>query len=182
MTISVPASRGFFSSVLLLAAVCCLGGCGTTGPTTLTSSDGQFQITVFEGMSEASDLNDEADIQAANLFTEMYVVVLSEPKVDFEDDMTLEDYRDLCYPQFVENLGATMSQPEQVRTAADDRALQYDIHATVDKIKIGYLVTFIDTGTHFHQVLAWTLESKYGEHRPTLQKISASLKPTSAGS
>lgn len=168
-------TRTLFISPLCLLLVGCDGG----GPSDVKSNDGQFQITVYEGMGPAKELNAQADIQAMNGFKELYVVVLTEPKTDFPEDFALKDYVDLAFPPFSEGVSAAPSTPRDVKTDVGDAGIQYDVHGTADGHKIGYLVTFVDTGDHFHQVLAWTLDERFAQHKGTLAKIAASLKPTS---
>ena len=168
-------ARGLTTLVALSAVM--IAGCGKSGPSTIKSRDGQFQITVYGGMTENSTLNEAADIQAANIYSEMYAVVLSESKVDFEDSMTLADYRELSHIPFLQSIGATDSTVQEITTVHGDKALQCEIHATVDGIKVGYVITHVDTGSHFHQVLAWTLESRFDANRDTLIKIAGSLQP-----
>ena len=155
-------------------------GCGASGPTDVKSKDGKFQVTVLEGMQPATELNDQADIQAMNGFRELYVVVLTEPKSDFPDEFELKDYAGVAFPPFSQGVSAAPTTPRDIKTDNGDAGIQYDVHGTADGHKIGYLVTFVDTGDHFHQVLAWTLDERYSQHKGTLTKIAASLKPTSA--
>lgn len=167
-------------SVQLSLLALIISGCGASGPTDVKSKDGQFQVTVYDGMTPATDLNAEADIQAMNGFRELYVVVLTEPKSDFEEAFTLQQYADLASQPFFTGVNATPGTPKSIKTDAGAPMLQYDVHGTADGHKIGYLVSFVDTGSHFHQVLAWTLEERFSQHRETLTKICASLRSTAS--
>ena len=54
----------------------------------LKSPDGKFQLTVPAGWRENASLNDKAEIKAANPIEEVYVIVITESKADFTDEMT----------------------------------------------------------------------------------------------
>lgn len=176
---SISALNRMMGTAIVAIVVFASLGCGKPDPTQVVSIDGNFEITVYENMKKTNELNDEADIQAANEFKELYVIVLSEPKTDFMIGFTLSDYADLQYDPFVTNVGAPLANPATIKTDAGHKALQYEVHGASDGNKIGFLVTFVDTGSHFHQVLTWTLESRYSTYRETLGKIATSLKPTS---
>ena len=55
-------------------------------------------------------------------------------------------------------------------------ALQYEIRATIDKIKVVYLHTTVDGKDFFHQVIGWTRPSSLEKNRPILDSILNSLK------
>jgi hypothetical protein len=59
-------------------------------------------------------------------------------------------------------------------------ALQYEIHASVDEIQVTYLHTTLETAEHFHQILAWTLQSRFASNSSELQQVVLSIKPKSA--
>lgn len=167
-----PHCKAFFTCLISLT----LFGCGATGPTDVKSTDGQFEITVFDGMAKATELNAAATIQAMNGFRELYVVVMSEPKGDFPEDFTVEQFAEVASSQLSTAASTSAGAAKKMKTTAGDEAVQHDIHGSVDGIKIGYVATFVDTGEHFHQVLAWTLDEKFSQNRETLAKICASFR------
>jgi hypothetical protein len=163
-------------------ALLCLLGTGacinnaSTEPSTVTSSNGLCQLEIPEGWSERSDLHDDADIQVARIKEEMYIIVLSEYKADFDDDFTLSDHSELTLQLFLENLEDAQVQSGPVQIQVNGRpALQYEIRGVVDGIKIAYLHTTVDGEIAFHQVLAWTLPSKYEKNQSTLQSVIDTL-------
>ncbi|HYG79192.1 MAG TPA: hypothetical protein VD861_02320, partial [Pyrinomonadaceae bacterium] len=80
----------------------------------LASKSGKFQLTLPAGWREATGLNEEADIQAMSAAGDMYVVVISEGKEDFADDMTLDQITTLSRDNMMANLRA----PEATEPAA----------------------------------------------------------------
>ena len=67
----------------------------TQNPQIINGTDNRAQITVPGNWQKRTDLHDEAEIQAANLLKEQYVIVISESNIDFSDDMTLKDFTEL---------------------------------------------------------------------------------------
>jgi hypothetical protein len=165
----------------VIALLCLLGtsacvNSGSTGPSTVTSANGLCQLEIPKGWSERSDLNDEADIQVANTKEEMYVIVLSEYKEDFADDFTINDHSDLTLEYFLESIEDVEVQSGPVVTQVNGRpALQYKIRGVVDGIKAAYLHITVDGEIAFHQVVAWTLSSRYDKNQPALQSVIDTL-------
>ena len=61
-------------------------------------------------------------------------------------------------------------------------AKQFEASGTVDKIKIKYIFTVVDTPDHFYQIVAWTLTSKFEENKPALLDVISSFKLVENGS
>ncbi|WP_373228797.1 RDD family protein [Cohnella sp.] len=141
------------------------------------SKDKQFQLTVPSRWSKDSDLHQEADISISNRYAEKYFIVLSEPKQGFDKETTLADYEKIIE----ENFTAEMPNKEFVidpynRVINGNSAIQFSINTTVDEIPVTYLITVVETPSHFHQLVAWTLEEKYSSLQVELDNIVASFQ------
>jgi len=147
-------------------------------PSTLKSTDGKFQITVPAGWQENSTLNDKADIQAANPLKEMYVIVLSEAASDFSEDVTLDQYTDVTLNSMKSNLGAAAAATQPMPVSINgNQGMQYELQGETKKVKLAYVVTTVQSADHFHQIVTWTLQSKFDGNRKTLQDVAASFGP-----
>jgi len=146
-------------------------------PYPVLSSDGAFQVTVPGSWTKRSDLHDEAELQVANPQQECYVVVLSEPKSDFQSDLTYHKHSDLTRQMIMESLknGKETAGPKEIEINGL-KAVQYEIRGVVDNLEVVYLHTTIDGKTRFHQVLAWTLPSKLTANRPVLESVINSFR------
>ncbi|MBM3156433.1 MAG: hypothetical protein FJ004_04020 [Chloroflexi bacterium] len=124
-----------------------------------------------------SDLNDEADIQVANTKKEAYVIVLSEFKMDFSDDITVEVHSDITRQILLDSLENVIISDEPVELQINGRrALQYEISGRVEGINVVYLHTTVDGEEGFHQIIAWTLPSKYDKNKPLLDSVVNSFR------
>lgn len=168
------------TAIVLL--VCVVAGCkqleSLARPTVLKSPDGKFQLTVPAGWQENLSLNDQAEIKAANPLLEMYVIVLTENKVDFSDEMTLDKYTDITRTSMTSNLSAPVSSPPLPVTINGNSARQYEIQGETKNVKLAYVVTTVETAGHFHQVITWTLRSRIDKNQMTLQQVTETFRQT----
>ncbi|HAS53559.1 MAG: hypothetical protein A2X56_11040 [Nitrospirae bacterium GWC2_57_13] len=141
----------------------------------IKSADGLTQITVPKDWKEMKNLNAEASIQAALARQELYVIVITESKEDF-DKMTVNKYSELTRASILEALSSAKEEKVGTMTIAGRQALQYKIQGSIDNLKVVYLHTTVEGKGHFHYVLAWTLKSKYEKGKDVLQQVIKSFK------
>jgi hypothetical protein len=60
------------------------------------------------------------------------------------------------------------------------RALNYEMKATIDGTKIGYVRRNMETPTAFHQIIAWTLRSRFEENKDVLLEVVNSFQETNS--
>jgi hypothetical protein len=147
------------------------------GPATrkLISADGRFEITVPGAWKEEKSLNDSADLQASYRPSEMYFVVLSEPKTDL-DEMTLEGHSKLTRQALIDGVKKPQVSPPFAMKIGDMAALQYEIRGSMDGVNIVYLHTTAESPNYFHQILTWTVPSRFEKNKPTLQKVAENFR------
>ncbi|MCC6271864.1 MAG: hypothetical protein IT572_00230 [Deltaproteobacteria bacterium] len=147
------------------------------GPKTkdIVSANGKLRITVPAAWQEKKGLNDSADLQAAYTPSEMYVVVLSEPKEDLQD-MTLDQHSKLTREALLTGVkDPVVTGPFAVQV--DGRpAVQYEIRGGVDHVKVVYLHVTVDGLKYYHQILAWTVPSRFEANKPTLEGVVQRFK------
>ncbi len=145
--------------------------------TAVVSPDGDMQITVPEGWKEDRQLNDQAQLQAANLDKELYLIVLSEAKADLPTDMNLVRHSEITRSIVVENLSnAEVTGPTSVTRVGEYPAVQYEIRGTLKDINVLYVHTTVETGDRFNQILAWTLPDNYDSSKEELQRTISSFR------
>jgi hypothetical protein len=146
------------------------------GTTTLKSDDKTLEITVPSYMKNEMELSAEAEIQASRAIQEEYLIVLHERKDTFEDGFTLEDYHKAINDNMINTL--TNPVPTEVKSIKvnGQKALQYELIGEVDKVKVGYLVTLVETDDHYTQVLFWTLQNRMDEKRDMFLKAANTFK------
>jgi len=165
----------FFTGLFLtfcFATVC------FSAETVVTSEDKLLQVTVPEGWQKQTDLHQEAEIQTGNPKKDLFLIVLSEAKMDF-DNITYEDHSKLTREPLLKNLiNAKLESGPKILTINGLPAVQYEISGSVDKIKIRYIHTTVDGAKQFHQILAWTLPSNFEKYHVELEAVVASFKET----
>ncbi|MBW4618390.1 MAG: hypothetical protein KME17_03260 [Cyanosarcina radialis HA8281-LM2] len=141
----------------------------------LTSSDGKTQITLPSGWKQEQDLNEQAGLQAANRAEEMYIIVISENKQDFQN-ITLEKHSELTRGLFLKNLtNPQVTGPTPV-TIDGNRGVQYELKGGINNINAAYIHTTLETAKNYHQIVAWTLQSRLDQNRSQLQEVIQSLR------
>lgn len=145
-------------------------------PTVLTSKDGRFQLTVPGGWREDKSLNDEATIGGSNAIAEMYAAVISESKGDYAKDLDLREYTRLISEQMSKSVKESTATAPSATTINGHPALQYELRGTVERVGIAYLMTIVETPNDYHQVVTWTLPSRFDKNKETLQQVTASFK------
>ena len=168
--------------IALMLLVSVVAGCkqlqSMASPTVLKSSDGKFQLTVPGGWHENASLNDKAQIKGANPLEEMYVIVLTEAKSDFTNEMTLDEFTRITRDSIVSNVSSNdATQPRPVLINGNP-GRQYEVEGVVKGVKLAYRVATVETPEHFHQVISWTLLSRKDKNENTLQKVIDSFRTT----
>jgi bifunctional DNA-binding transcriptional regulator/antitoxin component of YhaV-PrlF toxin-antitoxin module len=176
--------RGLLFRLLPLALlVCVVGGCkllqSLTRPTVIKSADGKFQITVPAGWRENAGLKSNASIKAGDLRQEMYVLVMTQPKDDFADDVTLDKFTELTLKSISKNVGSAESSPPLPIKINGQEGRQYEVQGIVDSLKIAYLITTVETPEHYHKIVTWTLRSRIDKNQHTLEEVTNSFRELS---
>lgn len=148
-----------------------------SGRVQLTSTDKTVQISVYPGMTQTHVLHSQAVLQAANFRAELYVLVFNEKKARFSKALTLKLYDRLVRRNMMAKLGRTafqkQTQPTQIQGLP---AIQGELFGGVGRVQVGYLLTSIESHDSFHQVLVWTLSSRFKQYRPLLESIANSFR------
>src|SRR5215475_8660783 len=139
-------------ALMVLAVVACKQLQSLAGSTVLRSPDGKFQLTVPAGWQERPSLHDTASIKAANIFQETYVIVITENKIDFAEDMTLDKFTDITRQAMLRRAADSSSTEPVPVTINGIEGRQYQLDGLVSNVKISYLVTALQTESNYHQV------------------------------
>lgn len=145
-------------------------------PTVLTSADGKFQLTIPGDWRQDNALLDEAEIKASQRSGELYVIVLTESKEDFAEDVTLEKFTELTSEAMKANVVTPETTEPVPLSIHGNRAMQYELRGTVDSMKVAYINTTVETSAHYHQVIAWTLRSRFDKNQAALRAVVQTFK------
>lgn len=142
----------------------------------VVSTDGHSQLTLSSDWEVINTLNKEAELQVGNRKQQIYAIVITENKDDFE---SFGKYADLCYSKFVGTIDKPdVTGPTQI-TINGKPAIQYKISGAVKSLNVVYLYTLIEGNKYFDQLILWTLHSKFDTNENAMQHVIESFQEIS---
>lgn len=149
---------------------------GSKSGVLLYSNDKHISIMMPAGWKKNSNLLESALIGAAYPANETYVVVISDSKIDYEDDIHLNGYTKIIQKQItgIAKNSKIVGDIEEIRISGLP-ATRFVLTGTIDGIKITYLITLTETDKAFYRILSWTLTSKFEKNKSELATVSNSL-------
>jgi hypothetical protein len=168
--------------ITVVLLVCVVAGCkqlqSLSHPTVLKSKDGKFQLTIPAGWRDDPTLSERGDIKADYPFKEMYVIVITEAKADFTEEVTLDQYTAMTRDSMTSVLSSSELSPPLPVTINGNAGRQYEIQGAMKNVNLAYLVTTVETSDYYHKIITWTLRSRIDANQTTLQQVAASFRPT----
>ncbi len=184
----------FFTLALMLSVILSCGDLTNTSKENLTEADldeikvdDLFRLSLPKYMKVMHNLNEEASLQYANIYKEVYTVVIYESKEEFvsvfkeleeyDDELSiLENYKITQQNFFKEIAVIDKIEPYKLKKINGLKAKQIKILANVDGIDIAYVITYIEGREHIFQIMTWTLPSSINKYEDTFLKINNSFK------
>lgn len=182
--------------LLLLSTTSCINSKSNKDDSTLgansyhtISIDGKYRLDLPKFMTGTTGLNEEASLQYQSLLKEAYLLVIDEPKADFEevyrvleqydDELSvLQNYRDarlqiLSRTTKINN----KSEPQSLRiNGLDAETVELDAIVNGMGNEISYFLTFVEGEDNVYMIMAWTLKDKKIEHKKTFKTIAESFE------
>lgn len=168
--------------VLLLCFLClCLfsacGGTDSAASVKIESADETISCKAPAGWMDVSgQLSDEASLEIANIDKEEYMIVLAEQKSAFDGDFNLQGYNKAVIEQ-VESAAEDVEVISEEKTELDGDAAAFltKLSASVDDIRITYLICTVEWPEEYAQVVAWTSTEKAEEYDEELRSVIHSV-------
>jgi hypothetical protein len=153
-------------------------GLNSTGgsPADFKSNDGKWAFTADSSWNTRRVLKEGAAIQASNLVSDKYIIVLQENKIDFQKGISLKDYTGLVINLMRKNLTDPSSTPPVDITVNGMKARLFELSGSIDKTNLKYLVATVESKDSFHQLILWSLPSKYDSLKSEYMKIIESYR------
>jgi hypothetical protein len=163
--------------VLAISMVAILAACGGKDELTVfKSKDNKYQVSASSSWKDAKGtLHPDSDLEIYNPQKEKYLMALLESKADF-NDFSLQKYYDVVTEPFVSTLDTPKQGEVKEVTINGNKALQYTLEGTADNVNVAYLITVIETPTHYGQLMTWTLKSKWDEYKDEFTNVINSFK------
>jgi hypothetical protein len=166
-----------FALLLVLAACQKVSDALSEPPQTLKSPDGTLQVTVPGDWSTKEKLNEQAVLQISKPGKELYAIVLTEPKSDVPG-MTLEKFSDATRTRQLEVMKNSSEEGPKKRTVNGLPAIEYVLKGEANGSAIVMKHVAVEGTKRFHQILVWTLQSKWDKEQAGLDAVIDSLKET----
>ncbi|MTG99353.1 MULTISPECIES: hypothetical protein [Myroides] len=173
--------------VFILAFI--IVSCNNATTTKEVSYENEFTVTVPSMMREGIDLNEEADLQLSNGFNELYLIVLSESKQDFDSlvESELRDENDtrsnfewlvdITKSSVLDSCDLVYKEGSMKDSIINGIEMKYtSIEAKVVGIDILYHYAWYNSRNKYYQILSWTLLSKKDKYNDVVRDMTLSFK------
>jgi hypothetical protein len=140
----------------------------------ITSDDGKLKVTTSGLWVKRTDLNQNAAFQASRKDKEMYVIVIPEAK-STGGTMTLAQHHLLTRAHMLQKMNNSSTTIPLALNIDGHPALQDEVSGTQNGTTLTFLHTTIDDGETFHQILAWTLKSRWAANQSELAEVTNSF-------
>ena len=137
--------------------------------------DQSFSVIMPASWSLRSDLNDVADLQMGNSFKEAYTIIISENKMNF-DDISMEDHSDITRSMIKQGIKNYHESSPEIIDIEGYRALRYRLSGSVNGVNIVYWHVTLETENHYHQMLLWSLKSKFPKNEAAFDSVIQSFE------
>ncbi|MFH1051665.1 MAG: hypothetical protein V1779_12155 [bacterium] len=169
---------------IILATICLVLAFATNGITaqekgfTKQKMGNILYIDLPDYMTKTIGLNDIAKIQYQNTEKEAYLIMIEEDKEDIKlagtEFTNAKDY----YNFFIGNFGIDsihVTSEEEVKTGKFP-AYQAQVDGLVQGLNLFYLLTIVESPTHFYNIISWTKMDNKQQLINDFKKIASSLK------
>jgi hypothetical protein len=161
----------------------------------ITVGSGGYKVSIPKHMSVSTELNDEASLQYADTYKELYIIVIDEPKTEFiktysdpDLDPQFTPYDDKLTPEKnyrvvqMESMKAKMTlrgEPnvkKQTINGLDAEVVDFTGSVPNVAAEIYYKLAFIEGTKNLYMVMTWTLASDKDKNNDEMDQMIQSFK------
>lgn len=137
----------------------------------IKTDNGDFKIEMLDGWKsvETKELSDNADVGLKNEQKELYYMVLSEKKKDFDSFSAFKSSVDLS------DLGEKSDETKESIKYNGLKGERRTFVAAKDGIEVYYIYDLLEGKDHYLQCISWTLNSDKDTNEQELIKLMNSL-------
>lgn len=164
--------------------------CDTTDGTRRVTINDEYSIELASHMKVATDLNDDASLQYADLEEELYIIVIDESTKEFRDayrndkswdpKLTVaENYRKVQMASMKKTLKAMKGKPTLQKTSISRIPAEIvDFVGKVEGIEplIFYKIGFIESDGKLYMIMTWTLNDMRSRHNAEMTSMIKSFR------
>ena len=139
---------------------------------TLTSPNGQYNLTTPKGWGSADFKVDNVQIGASNPHRGEYAEVVADRQEDYAG--SLKEFAEAKRDTMAMSLDNPRLFPSQRLKINKQDAYRFEIHGQLpgSNVSVAYCLTILATKTHYIQIIGWTEESHFAENRPELSSLA----------
>lgn len=134
-----------------------------------------YFLSVPDYMTVTKELNKSASLQYQNIMKEAYVIVIEDSKAELDElGMKFTDPQDF-YEGFITDFTADLENKKftgtkRIKVGKND-AVQSEVSALFNSNPIWYLITVVESPTHFYKIISWSLEENKDKLKPDYIKM-----------
>jgi Tfp pilus assembly protein PilE/predicted RNA-binding Zn-ribbon protein involved in translation (DUF1610 family) len=142
----------------------------------ITSEDGLTKMRVPGNWEKLPELSEQGVIEYGNLQREQYLVVISEPKQSYTSNTDLSAYNRLIL-EHKSRAGIDKFRKKYLGEIDLNglKALKFELTGEVNGIENAYLQVAVEGKNHFHQVLFWSLPTRWGDPTDIFENVLATF-------
>ncbi len=134
-----------------------------------------YYLSIPDYMTPTTELNKSASLQFQNTLKEAYVIVIEDNKEQLDSlGMRFTDPQDF-YDSFITDFTADLENKKFTGTKkikiGKNSAVQAEVSAIFNGNPIWYLITVVESPTHFYKIIAWSLEENKDKLKPDYVKM-----------
>jgi len=137
-----------------------------------------YHVSIPDYMTKSYSLNNAASLQYHNAARETYLIVIEDSKeqlleagIPFQDPMEFYEHFEKT---FTDN-SSQISLRNNLKIDGNP-AVQVEISKPFGEYNVHYLVTVIESDTHFYKMLAWTIEPYKDRYWSDFKRIASSFR------
>jgi hypothetical protein len=152
--------------------------------------DSLYSMSLPDYLTEGNDLNDEASLQYQNIYKEVYVIVIDEPKQDFIDvfkeigeydeaKTPIDNYAESQMKSIEETMEKVTKKSEWSKKKINGNdARVADVAGTQAGIEgeMGFKAAFVEGKENLYMIMTWTFESSKDKYEADMNKMIESFK------
>ena len=137
-----------------------------------------YHVSIPDYMTRSYSLNDAASLQYLNAARETYVIVIEDSKdhlleagIQFKNPQEFYDHFEKTFT----DKSSKINGKQQLKINGNP-AFQAEITKPFNEYNVHYLITVIESDTHFYKMLAWTIEDYKDQYLADFKRIANSLR------
>lgn len=144
-----------------------------TDETKLYSQDGKCSID--KNNLSLDFLNDDQVIGASNVEAETYYLILKDDKSLLTDVNSLDEYHNLIVESMKQRLENGREENCGVVELNSFSGKSCELYGIIDNLEFRYFIYTVETDQDYYQLLAWTFDSNFDQHKLEMSNILSSF-------